>query len=95
MNSSSVNSPELTHNEIAERARVLWNARGCPTGCDDEIWLDAERQLAAERGGTSRRRNQTAGSTGEIDIDESALAERLDDFGDPGSRSATSLDPTK
>jgi hypothetical protein len=92
---SSVNFPELTHNEIAARARSLWTARGCPTGCDDEIWLDAERQLTAERRGSSRGRNRSGSSVANLDIDEDALADRLDDFGDPGSRSATSLDPTK
>lgn len=92
---SSVNFPELTHHEIAERARALWTARGCPTGRDDEIWLDAERQLAAERRGTSRGRKRSDASLANLDIDESALADRLADFGDPGSRSATSLDPTK
>ncbi len=26
-------------------AEVLWRQRGCPSGRDDEIWLEAERQL--------------------------------------------------
>lgn len=33
--------------EIAQRAREIWSARGKPGGCDTEIWLEAERQLAA------------------------------------------------
>lgn len=40
------NSP--THEAIALRAQEIWNARGNPHGADDAIWLEAERQLAAE-----------------------------------------------
>jgi hypothetical protein len=34
-----------SHEEIATRAEALWREKGCPQGCDDEIWLEAERQL--------------------------------------------------
>lgn len=34
-----------THLEIAAEAEVLWRQRGCPHGVDNEIWLEAERQL--------------------------------------------------
>lgn len=37
------NSP--THNEIAHCAHEIWRARGHPNGFDQEIWLEAERQL--------------------------------------------------
>lgn len=40
------NSP--THDAITLRAQEIWNARGAPHGADDEIWLEAERQLATE-----------------------------------------------
>ncbi len=39
------NSP--THDEIAQRAHELWDSRGNPNGCDEEIWFEAERQLKA------------------------------------------------
>jgi hypothetical protein len=39
------NSP--TEQEIAHRARALWQERGQPTGQDTQIWLEAERQLSA------------------------------------------------
>ncbi len=42
-----MNTP--THNEIAVQARHLWHDRGCPTGCDTAIWLEAEHQLSAKR----------------------------------------------
>jgi hypothetical protein len=34
-----------THDEISSEAQKLWQQRGCPTGCDNEIWLEAERKL--------------------------------------------------
>jgi hypothetical protein len=37
-----------THETIAQHACEIWNARGTPTGCDDEIWLEAERQLTTD-----------------------------------------------
>jgi hypothetical protein len=33
---------------VSQRARAMWNARGCPQGCDEEIWYSAERQVAQE-----------------------------------------------
>ena len=38
------NSP--THEEITQRAQKIWHARGCPEGCDLEIWLEAEQESA-------------------------------------------------
>lgn len=40
----------LTHDLIAERARVIWLERGCAVNRDEENWRDAEAQLKAERG---------------------------------------------
>lgn len=37
-----------SHEQIAERAFQLWNARGCPDGSPLEDWLRAEEELAAE-----------------------------------------------
>jgi len=30
---------------ISRRARELWQRYGCPSGRDEEIWLEAERQV--------------------------------------------------
>lgn len=38
-----MNTP--THAEITQRAEILWKNQGCPTGRDEEIWLEAEQQL--------------------------------------------------
>jgi hypothetical protein len=34
--------------EVSQRARDIWMARGQPQGCDEDIWYEAERQIAAE-----------------------------------------------
>ena len=50
------------HQEIAERARALWNKYGCPSGRDEAIWLEAERQLIgtdAEAGLARARQAET------------------------------------
>ena len=39
----------LSHNVISERAASLWVQRGRPEGQDQEIWLEAEKQLARSR----------------------------------------------
>lgn len=36
-----------THEQISQRAEELWKKQGCPTDRDEEIWLEAERQLQA------------------------------------------------
>jgi hypothetical protein len=40
-----MNTP--AHAEISERAASIWQERGQPHGQDDEIWLEAEKQLNA------------------------------------------------
>jgi hypothetical protein len=40
----------LTHDQIAERAKKVWQERGCPQGKDEYIWHEAERQLKRELG---------------------------------------------
>ena len=33
------------HDAISRQAEKLWQRYGCPQGRDDEIWLEAERQV--------------------------------------------------
>ena len=40
----------LTHDLIAERARMIWLERGCSPDQDEENWRDAETQLKTEMG---------------------------------------------
>jgi hypothetical protein len=47
-----------THAEISIEAAVLWRQKDCPVGCDEAIWLEAERQL--NRVGRSYRAEQKA-----------------------------------
>ncbi len=51
----------VSHEQIAERARRLWQDRSSPSGQDDAIWLEAETQLKAEL--ESRPVNGTASQT--------------------------------
>ncbi len=50
------NSPESatdahpSHEQITLRAEHLWNREGFPNGRDEQIWLEAERQLLEEAG---------------------------------------------
>lgn len=37
--------PKPTHEQISRRAQQLWENGGRPSGRDEEIWLEAERQL--------------------------------------------------
>lgn len=41
-------SVAFTHEQIAERAKEIWQRRGCPTGQDEKNWLEAENQLKRE-----------------------------------------------
>ncbi len=43
-------SVSLTHDQIADRARAIWEQRGRPQGQDDKIWHEAEDQLKREIG---------------------------------------------
>jgi len=40
----------LTHDQIATRAKTIWERRGCPQGEDDKIWHEAEDELKREMG---------------------------------------------
>jgi hypothetical protein len=40
----------LTHEQIAERARSIWERNGCKSGEDDRNWVEAEKQLEVELG---------------------------------------------
>lgn len=94
MDHTSSSTRELSHDATAARAREIWYARNCPTGQDEEIWLEAERQLAAERQARAGSKSKTESGTA-VDIDQKELADRLDDFGEARPRSATSIDPTR
>jgi hypothetical protein len=95
MNTSFRSSPVISHDAITARARDIWLSRNRPIGMDEEIWFEAERQLAAElrarTGPVSNKRTPKVA----VDIDEQALADRLADFGEAASRGPTSIDPTK
>ena len=47
--SGSDTSGDPPHQEIARRAHQLWLDGGCQPNCEQHHWLEAERQLRAER----------------------------------------------
>ncbi len=63
----------LTHGEIAERARQIWESEGKPTGRDTEIWLNAEQQLSANTTGPKQQTSAAARSS----QNSATAAERL------------------
>jgi len=96
---STLNPTLLSQDAIARRARQLWDERGRPGDQDVEIWLEAERQLLTEAAPTPplvsakparQRRRQEAAD----EIKPAEVNERLDDFGEPPRRSATSVNLT-
>ena len=44
----SATDAKPSHEQISIRAELLWKAKGSPSGRDEEIWLEAERQLYDE-----------------------------------------------
>jgi len=53
-----LNGPDSkpTHEEIAQRARAIYERKGCVPGHDLENWLEAEAQLMAGRKTSSEPR---------------------------------------
>lgn len=49
-----------SHDEIATRAAALWREKGCPQGCDDALWLEAERQLRRSPSFEEKERDRMA-----------------------------------
>ena len=39
-----------THKQIEDRAREIWQRKGCPGGQDEQNWIEAEAQLIKEMG---------------------------------------------
>jgi hypothetical protein len=42
-------SVSINHHEIAQLAYLNWQKAGCPSGRDQEHWLEAEQQLKATK----------------------------------------------
>jgi len=80
---SSTNSRgNPSHEEIAARARALWQQEGYPADRDEEIWLEAERQL---------RRSQVLKQDAAVPGPEERMEELDAIYPDPSGRETTSL----
>jgi hypothetical protein len=51
--SASTTAQPPTHEEISRRAQELWEKYGRPEGRDEDIWLEAERELQRNATGPS------------------------------------------
>jgi hypothetical protein len=87
-------SRAFSHEEIAARARAIWEREGRPEGRDEPIWYQAERELREQELRTTDDRrfadpDRLTDSDGDPadDVDQ-----RLNEMATPpGERSATSL----
>jgi hypothetical protein len=87
-------APEPTREQVQVLAHAIWMDRGCPQGCDVEIWLEAERQLRAQPGPLEPGA-AAAGPDSSLDPDRSDAARVDREMGrmvsPPEQRSPTSL----
>jgi hypothetical protein len=85
-----MNTP--SHEAVTQRARQLWRHYGRPDGRDTEIWLEAERQLAAGQPDSSvNPPSQEAARTVSVSESKGAsgLTERVHAGNDPAPTHAT------
>lgn len=104
-NPTPASPSRVAQEQIAQRAYDLWLSRGCPQGCDVQIWLEAERELSplskiavnpppasvrdAQKGRVAISEKAMPESS---TIDSEDLQDRLKRFGESPQRSPTSLD---
>jgi len=57
---SSPSVRRASHEEISQRAQQLWESMGRPLGRDEEIWLQAERELTTASAPAETSRTTTS-----------------------------------
>ncbi len=71
-----------TREEISSRAEALWRQMGCPESRDEEIWLEAERQL-----------RRSLPCSRQVEAEDNGPEERMDEleaiYPDPSTRKET------
>ena len=83
-----------SHKEIATRAEMLWREKGCPHSCDDELWLEAERQLCCSPAFVGKERDRIALADPRFDFNQKSddLMEELNErFPGQTGKETTSL----
>jgi hypothetical protein len=92
---SSSNAPVApSHEEIMARAEALWREKGCPQGCDDEIWLEAEQQLFCQRHLKPDQRDVISTANPRFEFDQKSdekIREFDERFSAPAGKETTSL----
>lgn len=48
MQAGAIALPRLSHEQIARRARAIWEKKGHPVGQDEQNWYQAEAELRTE-----------------------------------------------
>ena len=86
----------VTREQIAALAHALWQDRGCPTGSDLDIWLEAERTLRRGEKTTHASADDIPADPARPDRDPAVDGDEIDEALDaviqvPQQRSATSL----
>jgi hypothetical protein len=82
---------EPTQEEIAARARSLWDLSGRPENRDLSFWLQAERTLRQESDGDDADKIVSHDTSDLLGEPSGSIEERLSSFGNQGGRETTSL----
>lgn len=72
--SSSRTATPPTHEQISRLAHELWEKRGQPAGRDDDIWLEAEKQLHEAYESSNGRTGSGAAAVPESSLAKSSSA---------------------
>ena len=79
------------HDAIARRAQEIWENVGRPVGRDEEIWLQAERELTEQFRGASVQSGTSGSGTGSAP--QSMATVTTGNFKSAPARAATSSRP--
>jgi hypothetical protein len=83
------NTQAPTHENISRRAQELWEQYGRPSGRDEDIWLEAERQLRAP---TSP--SPSAATTPAERLDDGTIAPAMKSATAPSASAPTTISST-
>jgi hypothetical protein len=72
---SSGSETQVSQDAISERARTLWLERGQPSGQDEAIWLQAERELREQAAASSALAVSIPAPTATPAVPPSAMAQ--------------------
>jgi Protein of unknown function (DUF2934) len=82
-----------SHEAITKRAEALWLQKGRPEGRDEQIWLEAERQLSHPSGSDGRKGGLAPSlPLSRLDLNSDDVMSELGElFPEPSGKETTSL----